>query len=475
MVVGIISLFIYVYFPEKLADEHLRALLNRTQSIAKMTSYTIAPALFFDDRLAAFEVLASARQNVDIVYLVVLDDSGRVFIAHGLEKGERDNFRRPRADPEAVSDQGILLTTTPVIHDRRIIGRVCLGMSLASVRAQINTTQKTILLVSFLVFVVGVALVYGLTTMLTSPLAHMVETVRRITSGDLTQRASVSSRDEVGELASAFNEMVANLASAQQQLRDINAELEKRVEDRTEQLVRSEEALRRSGEHLRALSTHLQRIREEERTYIAREIHDELGQTLTAMNIDLAVVEKQLLKADTSTAVTQAIQKMRALSQLVEATIQKTRRLALELRPDVLDSLGLEAALEWQAREFQRRTNIQCDLQLQRTSLKVDEPKSTAIFRIFQESLTNIVRHAEATKIEIRLEEAGGVLILEIRDNGKGINQSDIAAVRSLGIIGMRERASSLGGDVRIHGIPGEGTRVIVEIPLHGADKEQRG
>jgi len=302
----------------------------------------------------------------------------------------------------------------------------------------------------------------------------MVETVRRITSGDLTQRASVSSRDEVGELASAFNEMVANLASAQQQLRDINAELEKRVEDRTEQLVRSEEALRRSGEHLRALSTHLQRIREEERTYIAREIHDELGQTLTAMNIDLAVVEKQLLKADTSTAVTQAIQKMRALSQLVEATIQKTRRLALELRPDVLDSLGLEAALEWQAREFQRRTNIQCDLQLQRTSLKVDEPKSTAIFRIFQESLTNIVRHAEATKIEIRLEEAGGVLILEIRDNGKGINQSDIVAVRSLGIIGMRERASSLGGDVRIHGIPGKGTSVTVEIPLQGTESEQR-
>jgi signal transduction histidine kinase len=474
MVVGFISLFIYFYFPAKLAGVHLRSLVNRAQSIAKMTSYTIAPALFFDDPMASFEALASARQNVDIVYLVVLDDSGRVFIARGLNEAERDDFRRPRANSEEVSNRGVLLTTAPVIHNGRTIGRVYIGMSLANVRAEMNTSRMTILLVSFLVFVVGVVLVYSLTTMLTSPLAHMVETVRRITSGDMTQRASVFSRDEVGELASAFNKMLANLASAQQQLQEINRDLEKRVEDRTKQLARSEEALRRSGEQLRALSTHLQRIREEERTYIAREIHDELGQTLTAMNIDLAVVEKQLLKAGTSTTVTQAIQKVRALSRLVEATIQKTRNLALELRPDVLDSVGLEAALEWQAREFQRRTNIQCDLQLQHSSLKVDEPKSTAIFRIFQESLTNIARHAEATKIEIRLEEVGGVLILEIRDNGKGIEQSEIVAVRSIGIIGMRERASSLGGDVRIDGIPGKGTTVIVEIPLHGTDKEQR-
>ena len=470
VLVGVISLFIYFYFPERLAEQNYRALSDKTQSIARMASYRIAPALYFDDSIAARETIASARMDSNIVYLVLLNDSGGVFIAYNLQEAERTEFRKERFETGVPGNQDILATVTPVIHNNDIIGHFYLGMSLSGLRSQISATRLTILIVSLLVFAVGVILVYGLTTIVTRPLIQMADAVGHIASGDLARRVTVSSRDEVGALGGAVNNMVESLASAQRQLQEINRDLEKRVEHRTELLAHSEEALRRSGEQLRALSAHLQKIREEERTYIAQEIHDELGQMLTAINIDLAVIEKQLLKSDPSPAVLLAIRKMQSLSELVETTIQSTRRLALELRPDVLDNLGLVAALEWQAHEFQSRTGITCLLQSQVEALAIDSQRSTAVFRIFQEALTNISRHAQATRIEICLLKREEVVVLEIRDNGRGINQSDILGMRSLGIIGMRERAMYLGGEVRIVGKPGEGTTVTVEMPLNEPD-----
>ncbi len=466
IVLGSISLFIYLYFPARFGVEEIQSLLKRTQSIAEMTSYTIAPALFFEDTVAANGALASARQNTDIVYLVLLNDSARVFVAHNLTEAERDNFRQRKVGPESGRDQGSFLTVTSVTHNERSIGQLYLAMSLANVREKIRTTRMAILHVSLLVFVIGVGLVYSLTSVLTLPLNRMVNTVRQITNGDLTQRAAASSSDEVGELAESFNEMVANLAAAQQQLQDINKHLEKRVNERTEQLARSEDALRQTGDQLRALSAHLQTIREEERAYISREIHDQLGQMLTAMNIDLAVIEKQLLKPDIPSTVAVVIEKVRYLSGMVESTIQRMRRLALELRADILDNLDLDEALEWQVKEFQARTGIRCDLSMQAKPIIIDEPRAIALFRMFQESLTNILRHAHASKVVIRLQVQNGKVILEIRDNGKGIEEKDLRGIRSLGIIGMRERAAHFGGEVRFLGVPGQGTTVTVELPL---------
>jgi signal transduction histidine kinase len=187
---------------------------------------------------------------------------------------------------------------------------------------------------------------------------------------------------------------------------------------------------------------------------------------LTAMNIDLAVIERQLLKAGTPTMVTTVVEKVRYLSGMVESTIQRMRRLALELRPDILDNLGLDEALEWQVKEFQARTSIRCELSKPPKAIAIDEPRAIALFRMFQESLTNIVRHAHASKVEIRLKEQSGTVILEIRDNGKGIKETDLQGIRSLGIIGMRERAANFGGQVRIAGVPDQGTTVTIEVPL---------
>lgn len=224
---------------------------------------------------------------------------------------------------------------------------------------------------------------------------------------------------------------------------------------------RAEEKLRETNEQLRALAARLQSVREEERIWIAREIHDELGQALTALKIDLSWLESKLPRDQKP-----LLNKTKSISKLVDNTIRSLRRIASELRPGVLDNLGLAAAIEWQAQEFQTRTGITCRCWLNLDDSGLSKEQSTAIFRIFQEALTNVARHANATDVDISLEEKAGELVLEVRDNGKGITESEISNPKSLGLLGMRERAFLLGGEVKIIGAAGKGTAVTVYIPL---------
>jgi signal transduction histidine kinase len=159
--------------------------------------------------------------------------------------------------------------------------------------------------------------------------------------------------------------------------------------------------------------------------------------------------------------------KIQSMYGLIGMTIKSVRRIAMELRPGTLDDLGLVAAIEWQAQNFQRRTGIQCELFIEDgEDIGLDKELSTALFRIFQETLTNVARHAQATKVSIRLVESTGTLRLEIEDNGKGITEEDISNPKSLGLLGIRERALLFRGDVNITGSMGKGTRISVSIPL---------
>jgi signal transduction histidine kinase len=225
---------------------------------------------------------------------------------------------------------------------------------------------------------------------------------------------------------------------------------------------RAEEQLRESHEQLRALSVYLQSVREEERTRIAREVHDELGQALTSCKLDLSWIASKLpqdLKL--------LLEKTRALTAHIDSTIQTVRRISSELRPGVLDHLGLVAAIEWQANEFQNRTGIKCDLRARVREPLPDQNLTTTFFRIFQETLTNVIRHAGATHVAVDLKEAGGRITLEVRDNGRGIAREDIFNSKSMGLLGMRERTALLGGVFKIGSLPGgKGTRVRVSIPL---------
>jgi len=231
---------------------------------------------------------------------------------------------------------------------------------------------------------------------------------------------------------------------------------------------RAEDKLRKSLDQLRALTTYLQFVREEERTRIAREVHDELGQALTGLKLDLSWLATKLVRAAPPVQ-----EKVRTMTGHLDETIQTVRRIATSLRPGILDSLGLVAAIEWQANEFQTRTSIPCAVATNVAEAQFNQEFSTVFFRIFQETLTNVIRHAKATRVDVRLYEDKGDLVLVIKDNGRGISDEELAGTRSSGLVGMRERAMLVHGELTLQGAPGQGTTVSLRAPLdRGVQKE---
>ncbi|HNP28649.1 MAG: PAS domain S-box protein [Nitrospira sp.] len=229
---------------------------------------------------------------------------------------------------------------------------------------------------------------------------------------------------------------------------------------------KSEERLKKSHEQLRDLAAHLQTVREEERTLVAREIHDEMGSALTCLKMDLAWMAKRIPSTDTSVA-PQLSSKMRSMSKLLDGMVQLVQKIATELRPAVLDELGLGPAIEWQAKELRSRTGVTCALDIHPESLVVSGDRATTIFRILQEILTNVTRHANATRISIQMRRSGGYLELKVADNGRGITPLQISSPKSLGLVGMRERALLWGGEMSIIGDPEKGTTAILRLPLN--------
>jgi signal transduction histidine kinase len=213
---------------------------------------------------------------------------------------------------------------------------------------------------------------------------------------------------------------------------------------------------------LKALSERLLLVQEEERTRIARELHDDLGQALTALKMDVGG-----LLSMTKTSPADESLRNRIIATLDE-TVTAVQRLSAELRPSVLDDLGLPSAIESEALRFEQRTGIECELSLPKhPELRVGGPAATAIYRIVQEALTNVARHANASRVEVRLRERPDELLLEVRDDGRGITEAEMNNPISLGLIGIRERADMAGGTVHFEGVAGRGTIVSVRIPLH--------
>jgi PAS domain S-box-containing protein len=222
---------------------------------------------------------------------------------------------------------------------------------------------------------------------------------------------------------------------------------------------------RQLEDQLRALSAHVETIREDERTGISREIHDVLGQALTALKMDLAWTTRRLAaKPDAQSDAVSA--KLQSMAAVTDDILHVVRRISAELRPGVLDDLGLFAAIEWQAGEFEKRTGSTCTVASDLEDARFDRDVSTAVFRIFQESLTNVTRHAKASRVDVRLSRRGDSLRLEVRDDGVGIGVRASKDPTSLGLLGMRERARRLGGEVVIERLAPHGTSVVVEVPF---------
>ena len=230
---------------------------------------------------------------------------------------------------------------------------------------------------------------------------------------------------------------------------------------------RGEEALLNSRNQLAALVIRLESVREEERTRIALEVHDVLGGALTGVKLDVAWVHKRITESIESARYAAVLARLESARGLLDSTIQSVRDIATTLRPGVLDELGLEAAVEWQAQEFQQRTGIACDTTIKPRNMALSPEQSTALFRILQEVLTNVARHAHATNVDIRLEQSGEQVILQVGDNGKGISSVEQSGPKSFGLLGMRLRAQQQGGTFDIQGMAGTGTTVTVNIPLY--------
>jgi signal transduction histidine kinase len=233
---------------------------------------------------------------------------------------------------------------------------------------------------------------------------------------------------------------------------------------------RAEAQLRESHDQLRSLSVYLQYVREEERTMIAREVHDELGQALSGLKLQLVWLTNHLPKDSRKLR-----EKAKAISAYIDDTIHAVQRIATALRPGILDTAGLLAAIEWQATEFESQTGIQCQVRTETQDTSWDQDLSTAFFRIFQEALTNVMRHAAASRVEVRLAEQNGEVLLEVRDNGRGITEAELRNSKSIGLLGMQERAALLGGEVSWHGKPGKGTLVTVKIPKRAVMADRYG
>jgi PAS domain S-box-containing protein len=231
------------------------------------------------------------------------------------------------------------------------------------------------------------------------------------------------------------------------------------VTDVTDQKC-TEVELRSSSEQLRELSARIEQVREEERKRLAAEIHDELGQAMTALNMDLAWIEKRVSRRDKELS-----QRIDVMKKSLTTNIHTIRRIASDLRPTVLDDLGLAAALEWQLQEFQMRAGIPCKLNLNQQDLPLNAERSTAVFRFVQEALTNVARHSQATRVTVDVKQKDGHIIISVDDNGKGISTDQIKRPDSLGLVGMRERVTRLGGDFSIETNSGSGTRLSVRMP----------
>jgi PAS domain S-box-containing protein len=286
------------------------------------------------------------------------------------------------------------------------------------------------------------------------------------------------SRDSKGKplRMTGINYDITGLKRMEEELKKSHAELEKRVEERTAQLSELnsqlqaeisrckiiETELGNSHERLRHLNEHLQKVGERERALLSRELHDELGQALTGMKMDLSWIAKRLPENNVP-----AMERIRSLLAIIDKIIMTIQRMSIELRPVALDDFGLNEAVRAMIKDFEKKTDIVFSIISEPRDIILQKEMATEIFRIFQEGVTNIIRHADARNATIFLRQKMDRLILEIKDDGKGISKNDMFSPKSIGLTGMRERAYSIGGTLKVKGVQNKGTTVTLSIPLY--------
>ncbi|PKN57041.1 MAG: histidine kinase [Deltaproteobacteria bacterium HGW-Deltaproteobacteria-14] len=322
---------------------------------------------------------------------------------------------------------------------------VLVGMPYDSVLAKVNGTfyRALIGLGALLLFTVAAVFIAAELGVLRG-VRSLARAAQRLGAGDLAARATVPrGQGEFSSLATAFNTMADSLAARHREALDAQA-------------------------RLRALAGRLQVVREAEAARISRELHDEIGQVLTSLKIDLSRLPLHCASSQAREPDATALKaEIAAMSRQIDAAVDFVRHISSGLRPGVLDKLGLTAALEWQARETEARTELVVEVEADAVDSRLDERVSVTLFRIAQEALTNVIRHADARVVEIELTATDATMTLAVRDDGEGITADAVESNESVGLIGMRERAMLIDGELTIRGVPGRGTAVSVTVPIH--------
>ncbi|GFO59583.1 hypothetical protein GMST_19080 [Geomonas silvestris] len=373
----------------------------------------------------------------------------------------------PLSEIDAQIDQRIDIIEISLRHFAQSVSRDAQATN-ANYHQVLNATIRSGLAISLAGVLIAFATSAWVTRLIVRPLREVTRAILGMERGEHPVQIAHKSNDELGILADSFRTMSGRVEKRTAQLTESNAKLQREIGERAraEEAVRTlnaelEGRVRERTAELTSLYEHLQTVREEERASISRDIHDDLGQLLTAMKIDLQWLKKRLPGDDARLA-----EKAGQLEGYFNDAIGIVKRISADLRPVLLDDLGLSEALEWYGREFTKRTGIACTVEIDCDCAHLDQDRSTALFRIFQEALTNVCRHAEATRVCATLEESGEELLLRVSDDGRGAREEELRDPRSLGIVGMRERARFLGGALAIESRPGAGTSVCVGIPL---------
>jgi signal transduction histidine kinase len=300
---------------------------------------------------------------------------------------------------------------------------------------------RRIIIIGGILIIVGIFIAWLMSRNISKPLNKLTAATSAIAAGNYSIKVEEGRKDELGKLAQAFNAMIGQVSKAKEGL-------EQKVIETSEM-----------NEQLRGLSAYLQNVREDERIHIAREIHDELGQLLTGFKMDVSLLRKKLGES-TDPVITE---KLEYMLTIVDEAVRFVRKLATELRPSILDDLGLVPALEWHSHEFEKRYNIKVAFHPLVQELHTSPVIATGLFRMYQESLTNVARHSSATKVEASLNISNDRIILSIADNGKGFDTSRTSK-KTLGLLGMKERATMVGGQLEIISEPGKGTTITITV-----------
>jgi signal transduction histidine kinase len=444
---------------------------------ADLAAFAVRPWL--SDDLATLRRFVNHTASQEYVrYVALVASSGRVVMHSDLEqvgKLWKVETRAGAALPATTWSTGagtplehepIFVLTAPIGRAGPKLGTVILGYSRTGVEAEISLALRRMLTVGAVAAVIAGSLAYLLAAYISAPILRIARAMRAAPADGPHSPLPENRSDEIGFLSASFNAMAADLARHRRHMDELvadrTAELtsaNRRLETEIADRGKAEAELLASRQALRGLAAHLQSVREDERTTVAREIHDELGQALTALKMDVHWL-RQRLEADA-----EARQRTGDMSSTIDGTIHTVRRISSSLRPKLLDDLGVSAAIEWAAREFEDRCGIECDVRSEPDDVSLDSARSTALFRVFQETLTNVARHAGASRVDVVIRQDRQRTELVVADNGTGITSGQAVNPRSLGIVGMRERVLAVGGTLDITGEAGVGTVVRVMIP----------